>query len=254
MRSTMIAVPLLLVFLFAPMATFASAEGPALQEANIDLKDKASLQRGAKYFTNYCMSCHSLQYMRYNRMAADLDIPEDELTENLIFGDAKPGDLMTNSMRSEDGLKWFGKVVPDLTLVTRWRSPDWVYTYLKSYYVDETRPYGVNNLIFDKVGMPHPLINLQGIQMPIYAEAHGADEGAAHNAAMHVVGVELVEPGELSVEEYDTMVRDLTNFLTYVGEPYKLERRSLGLYVLLFLGLLFILAFYLKKEYWKDVH
>jgi ubiquinol-cytochrome c reductase cytochrome c1 subunit len=156
MRSTMIAVPLLLVFLFAPMATFASAEGPALQEANIDLKDKASLQRGAKYFTNYCMSCHSLQYMRYNRMAADLDIPEDELTENLIFGDAKPGDLMTNSMRSEDGLKWFGKVVPDLTLVTRWRSPDWVYTYLKSYYVDETRPYGVNNLIFDKVGMPHP--------------------------------------------------------------------------------------------------
>jgi len=248
MRSAIIAASLLLVCLIGPMSAFAS-EGPALQDANIDLKDKASLQRGAKYFNNYCMGCHSLKYMRYNRMAADLDIPEDELTENLIFGDAKPGDLMTNSMRPEDGAKWFGKVVPDLTLVTRWRSPDWVYTYLKSYYFDESRPYGVNNLIFNKVGMPHPLIDLQGIQMPVYAEAHGAEGSAAH-----VVDVELVEPGELSVEEYDTMVRDLTNFLTYVGEPYKLERRSLGLYVLLFLGLLFILAYYLKKEYWKDVH
>jgi ubiquinol-cytochrome c reductase cytochrome c1 subunit len=249
MRSAIIAASLLLSFLIAPMAVFAMAEGPALQEANIDLKDKASLQRGAKYFANYCMGCHTLQYMRYNRMAADLDIPEDELTQNLIFGDAKPGDLMTNAMREEDGLKWFGKVVPDLTLVTRWRSPDWVYTYLKSFYVDETRPYGVNNLIFDKVGMPHALINLQGIQMPVHAEAHGAE-----GAAAHVVGVELVEPGELSVEEYNTMVRDLTNYLTYVGEPYKLERRSMGLYVLLFLGLLFILTYYLKKEYWKDVH
>jgi ubiquinol-cytochrome c reductase cytochrome c1 subunit len=249
MRSAIIAASLLLAFLIAPMAAVASAEGPALQEANIDLKDKASLQRGAKYFANYCMGCHSLQYMRYNRMAADLDIPEDELTQNLIFGDAKPGDLMTVAMRPDDGLNWFGKVVPDLTLVTRWRSPDWVYTYLKSYYVDDSRPYGVNNLIFDKVGMPHALINLQGIQVPVYAESH-----AAEGAAPHVVGVELVEPGVLTVEEYDTMVRDLTNYLTYVGEPYKLERRSLGLYVLLFLGLLFILTYYLKKEYWKDIH
>jgi ubiquinol-cytochrome c reductase cytochrome c1 subunit len=249
MRSAIIATSALLAVLVAPISAFASAGGPALQEANIDLTDKASLQRGAKYFANYCMGCHSLQYMRYNRMAADLDIPEDELTENLIFGDAKPGDLMTVSMSPDDGLKWFGKVVPDLTLVTRWRSPDWVYTYLKSFYVDDSRPYGVNNLIFDKVGMPHALINLQGIQVPVYAESH-----AAEGAAPHLVGVELVEPGELTVEEYDTMVRDLTNYLTYVGEPYKLERRSLGLYVLLFLGLLFILTYYLKKEYWKDIH
>ena len=192
------------------------------------------------------MGCHSLQYMRYNRMAEDLEIPEDELTENLIFGDAKPGDLMTNALRPEDGVAWFGTAVPDLSLVTRWRSPDWVYTYLKSYYVDDSRPYGVNNLIFDKVGMPHALSHLQGIQAPVYAEGEGG-----HG---HIVGVELVEPGLLSVEEYDAMVRDLTNYLTYVGEPYKLERRGLGLYVLLFLGLLFILTFYLKKEYWKDIH
>jgi ubiquinol-cytochrome c reductase cytochrome c1 subunit len=197
------------------------------------------------------MGCHSLKYMRYNRMAQDLGIPEDELRENLIFGDAKPGDLMTNALKPEDGVEWFGTEIPDLTLVTRWREPDWVYTYLKSYYVDDSRPYGVNNLVFPKVGMPHPLVHLQGIQEPVYAEGHGGEHGAGEE---HIIGLELSEPGQLSEEDYDDMVRDLTNFLTYVGEPYKLERRSLGLYVLLFLGLFFILAYYLKKEYWKDVH
>jgi ubiquinol-cytochrome c reductase cytochrome c1 subunit len=121
------------------------------------------------------MGCHSLQYMRYNRMADDLGIPEDELRANLIFGDAKPGDLMTNAMRPEDGEKWFGTAIPDLTLVTRWRSPDWVYTYLKSYYVDDSRPYGVNNWCSRTVGMPHALINLQGVQKPIYAEVTATD-------------------------------------------------------------------------------
>jgi ubiquinol-cytochrome c reductase cytochrome c1 subunit len=239
------------VLLLLPLtAGAAGGHGPALEDANIDLRDKASLQRGAKYFTNYCMGCHSLQYMRYNRMAQDLGIPDDELRENLIFGDAKPGDLMTNSLRPQDGEKWFGTEIPDLTLVTRWRDPDWVYTYLKSYYVDDSRPYGVNNLVFPKVGMPHALANLQGVQKPVYADHGEHPEGGE----AHVIGVELVEPGELTPEEYDTMVRDITNFLTYVGEPYKLERRSLGLYVLLFLALMFLLAYYLKKEFWKDVH
>jgi ubiquinol-cytochrome c reductase cytochrome c1 subunit len=238
------------VLLLLPFtAGAAGGHGPELEDADIDLKDKASLQRGAKYYANYCQGCHSLQYMRYSRMAKDLGIPEDELRENLIFGDAKPGDMMTNALRPADGEKWFGTEIPDLTLVTRWRSPDWVYTYLKTYYVDDSRPYGVNNLVFPKVGMPHALINLQGVQKPVYAEHHGEGGGEAH-----VIDVELVEPGELTVTEYDTMVRDITNFLTYVGEPYKLERRNLGLYVLLFLGLMFLLAFYVKKEFWKDVH
>ncbi len=238
------------VLLLVPFtAGAAGGHGPALEQAGIDLKDKASLQRGAKYFANYCMGCHSLQYMRYNRMAEDLGIPTDELQENLIFGDAKPGDLMTNALRPADGEKWFGTEIPDLTLVTRWRSPDWVYTYLKTFYVDDSRPYGVNNLVFPKVGMPHALVNLQGIQKPVYA---GGEHAAGSEE--HVVGVELVEPGKLTPKEYDDMVRDLTNFLTYVGEPVKLERRSLGLYVLLFLGLLFIVSYYLKKEFWKDVH
>ena len=248
MKKLLIAGVLLLPLL--PFVVDAAEDTVPLQSANIDLKDKASLQRGAKYFTNYCIGCHSLQYMRYSRMAEDLGIPTDELQQNLIFGDAKPADHMTNAMRPDDGETWFGTKVPDLTLVTRWRRPDWVYTYLKSFYLDDTRPYGVNNLVFPKVGMPHALVNLQGIQKPVYEHE---DDGKEHGEP-HVMGVELVQPGELTPKEYDNMVRDITNFLTYVGEPIKLERRSLGLYVLLFLGLLFLVSYYLKKEFWKDVH
>jgi ubiquinol-cytochrome c reductase cytochrome c1 subunit len=235
-----------LVLSVAPAIGLAAGEHVPLEKAKIDLGDQASLQNGAKYFVNYCAGCHSLQYMRYNRMAEDLGIDEKTLRENLIFGDARPGDLMTNAMRPEDGEKWFGTQVPDLTLVTRWRSPDWVYTYLKSFYVDPTRPYGVNNLVFPAVGMPHVLAGLQGVQEPVFAEHH---EGPPV-----VTGVKLTQAGSLSPDQYDAMVRDITAFLTYAGEPIKLERRRLGIYVLLFLGLLFILAYALKKEYWKDVH
>jgi ubiquinol-cytochrome c reductase cytochrome c1 subunit len=239
----------ILVLAFLPLTGMAAGGGNVqLQQSNIDLNNHAAIQRGAKYFVNYCMGCHSLQYMRYQRMADDLGIPDNELQANLLFGDAKPGDMMTNALKPEDGVKWFGTEIPDLTLVTRWRSPDWLYSYLKAYYVDDTRPYGVNNLVFPDVGMPHPFAHLQGVQAPVYAGGHGEDDGG------HVVDVKLVEPGQLTPAEYDVMVRDLTNFLTYVGEPYKLERRQLGLYVLLFLGLMFILAYYLKREYWKDVH
>jgi ubiquinol-cytochrome c reductase cytochrome c1 subunit len=242
MRKLIIATLLLLT----PAALLAS-ETAHLEQANIDLRDQASLQRGAKYFVNYCMGCHSLQYMRYIRLAQDLGIDEVTLRQNLLFGDAKPGDLMTNAMRPEDGLKWFGVVPPDLTLVTRWRSSDWVYTYLKSFYLDDTRPYGVNNVLFPLVGMPHALGDLQGKQEPITETPHGGGEAI-------VTGVKLVEKGSLSPAEYDTMVRDITGFLTYAGEPMQLERQRLGAYVLMFLGVLFVLAYLLKKEYWKDVH
>lgn len=252
------------------LATAAGGHGVPLEDADIDLTDQASLQRGAKYYVNYCMGCHSLKYMRYNRMAQDLGIDEVDLRQNLIFSDAKPGDLMTNSLRPEDGEKWFGTEVPDLTLVTRWRSPDWLYTYLKSFYVDESRPYGVNNLVFPDVGMPHVLAPLQGVQKAVYEETHAEEahgegghggEGEAAPAeappeepVVHITGVELVESGSMTPQEYDAMIRDLTNFLTYVGEPMKLERQRLGVYVLLFLGFFFILAYALKKEFWKDVH
>ncbi len=246
MRKAIVAIALLL----APLVGFASEGGPPLQDAQIDLKDHESLQRGAQYFVDYCMGCHSLQYMRYGRMAVDLGISDADLSEHFLFGGVKPGDLMANAMRPDDGVQWFGTAVPDLTLVTRWRSPDWVYTYLKSFYTDPSRPYGVNNLVFPDVGMPDPFVGLQGIQAPVLAEAHNAEPGAKP----HVIGVELVEPGLLSQEDFDAMVRDLTNFLTYVGEPVKLERQQLGIYVLIFLGVLFVLAFLMKKEFWKDVH
>lgn len=237
-----------LLLLATPLTALASGAEPELEPSRINLRDKASLQRGAAYFVNYCQGCHSLSYMRYNRMAADLGIPESELRGKLIFSDARPGDPMVSSMRPEDGLKWFGLAVPDLTLVTRWRSPDWVYTYLKSFYIDDTRPWGVNNLLFPAVGMPNPFTHLQGVQEAVMSGGHG--EGAKP----HITGLKLVQPGSLSSEEFDSMVRDLTNFLTYVGEPMKLERQRLGIYVLLFLGLMFIVAYLLKKEYWKDVH
>lgn len=246
MKKLIIAAILLLV----PMFASASGDGIHLESANIDLTDQASLQNGAKYFVNYCMGCHSLEYMRYNRMAEDLGIDEVDLRQNLILTGAKPGELMTNSMRPQDGEKWFGTAVPDLTLVTRWRSPDWVYTYLKSFYADPSRPYGVNNLVFPAVGMPHVLTGLQGIQQPIYEEY--LNEGGL--TVKKVTGVSAPAGGSLSPEEYDAVVRDLTAFLTYAGEPMKLERQRLGIYVLLFLGLFFIVSYALKKEYWKDVH
>jgi ubiquinol-cytochrome c reductase cytochrome c1 subunit len=247
MRKLIIASILLLV---PPLATAAGGHGIQLEDANIDLSDQASLQRGAKYFVNYCMGCHSLKYMRYNRMAADLGINEVGLRQNLILTGGKPGDLMTNAMRPEDAEKWFGTEVPDLTLVTRWRSPDWVYTYLKSFYADESRPYGVNNLVFPDVGMPHVLSSLQGVQEAVYEEKMGEDG----EPVRHVTGLRPVEPGSMTAEEYEKLARDLANFLAYAGEPVKLERQRLGIYVLLFLGLFFILAYALKKEYWKDVH
>lgn len=236
------------VLLLAPAFGLASEGGFPLQDANVDLADKESLQRGAKYFVNHCMGCHSLKYMRYNRMGKDVGLSEIQVRQNFIFTNAKPGDPMENSMRPEDGVKWFGTEIPDLTLVTRRRSSDWVYTYLKSFYLDDSRPFGVNNAVFPQVGMPNILAGQQGIQKAVYAKAEGEEDHGA------LEGFEFVQQGSMSPEEFDGMVRDLTNFLTYAGEPMKLERQRLGIYVLLFLAVLFVLAFALKKEYWKDVH
>jgi len=238
------------ILLLAPVFASAAGGGAPLQSADIDLSDQGSLQRGAKYFVNYCMGCHSLQYMRYNRLAADLGIDEVALRQNLIFDDSKPGDLMTNAMSPDDGAKWFGTAIPDLTLVTRWRNPDWLYTYLKSFYVDSNRPYGVNNLVFPDVGMPHVLGELQGSQDPVFEEHEG--EGGA--MIKKVAGVSEATGGSMSAEDYDALVRDLTAFLTYAGEPVIMERQKLGWYVIAFLVVFTVLAYLLKKEFWRDVH
>lgn len=235
---------------FAPAIGLASGGGPKLESANIDLSDKTSLQRGAHTFVNYCMGCHSLQFMRWNRVAADTGLTDAQVLQDFVFTDANIGSQMTSAMRPGDAEKWFGTEVPDLTLVTRWRSPDWLYSYLKGFYLDPARPYGVNNRIFPDVGMPHVLQPLQGIQKPVYQE-HKDASGQTMKTIEHL---EVASNGQLSPENYAGMVRDLTAFLTYAGEPMKLERQRLGVYVLLFLAVFFALAYALKMEYWKDVH
>ncbi|MFY8273709.1 cytochrome c1 [Pseudoalteromonas sp. SSDWG2] len=241
----------LVIGLFALLPTLSMAAGPSmpLQDANIDLTDQASLQRGAKLFMNYCLGCHQMQYQRYERTFRDIGIPTEIGEETLIFDGSKVGSHITNAMDEDDAAKWFGAAPPDLTLIARVKSPDYIYTYLKSFYKDESRPFGVNNIVFPSVGMPHVLQELQGLPTPVYEEVE--ENG---KTVKKVVAVETDGTGEMSDVEYDQAARDITNFLEYVGEPSRLESESLGIKVLGFLFILFILAFLLKKEYWRDVH
>ncbi len=241
-----------IVILFAMLPSFAMAAGAnvPLDKANNDLTDKASLQNGAKMFMNYCFGCHSTQYQRYERVANDLEIPVDLMKENLIFDpEAKIGSLIVNAMPAEQAASWFGAPPPDLTLVARVRGADWLYTYLRTFYEDPSRPFGVNNIVFPSVGMPHVLEELQGIPTPIYA-THIVDGEEVEV----VVGTETDGSGELSTGEYDDAVRDLVNFLVYSGDPVKLERHAMGWWVMAFLVLFTIIVVLLKKEYWRDVH
>ncbi len=214
------------------------------EPARTNIANTASLQRGAKYFVNYCLGCHSAQYVRYNTLADDLQLTEDQLIENLMFTGEQPFDTMDIAMRSEDAERWFGVTPPDLSLIARSRGTDYVYTFLKSFYVAPESPTGVDNAALPGTSMPHVLWELQGLQRPVYEE-HGGEEEFA--------GFELVEPGELTQSEYDRVVRDIVNFLDYIGEPMQRERVALGLRVIGFLLVLLLLAFLLKKEIWKDV-
>lgn len=232
-------------------SSLAMAAGPTvpLDKAPIDLHDKASLQHGAKLFQNYCLGCHQMQYQRYSRTFRDLDIPEDIGMEHLMFTGEKVGDHITNAMPTAFAQNSFGVIPPDLTNVARVRGPNWLYTYLRSFYVDETRPFGVNNKVFPSVGMPHVLQELQGVPYRTY-ETRLVD-GQPQEV---YVGIRTDGSGELSTEEYDRAVADLVNYLVYTGEPSKLEAHALGVKVLIFLLILFVLTYFLKKEYWKDVH
>jgi ubiquinol-cytochrome c reductase cytochrome c1 subunit len=239
---------ILLVFLVLP-GLVSAAGGVHLDKANVDLTNKQSLQRGARLFVNYCLSCHSAAYQRYNRMGRDIGVTEQQLIDNLMFASDKIGEQMTVAMAPENGAAWFGAPPPDLTLVTRARGSDWLYTYLRTFYLDDSRPFGVNNLVFPSVGMPHVLWELQGWQKPVYKTVE--HDGREKQVLDHL---ELAESGNLSPDEFDRAMRDLVNFMTYMGEPVKLDRESLGIKVLLFLALLLVITYLLKKEYWKDVH
>lgn len=236
--------------LVASTSVFAAAGHDVhLDKAPVNLKDTESLQRGMRLYQNYCLGCHQMEYNRYSRTFRDLHIPDEVGMKNLAFGANKVGDYIKNGAPKLDQATWFGAAPPDLTNVTRVRGSDWVYTYLRSFYVDPSRPFGVNNVVFPLVGMPHVLQELQGIPTLEHTTTTDAD-GNQHQKTVIVTD----GSGELSTDEYDRAVGDLVNYLTYAGQPSKLESQSLGIKVMIFLFIFFIFAFLLKKEYWKDVH
>lgn len=242
----------LIALVFASLASIAQAnEGGALEHSGADLSDQASLQRGAALYTNYCLGCHSLKYMRYSRMAADLGLTEEQVMRSLNFTGAKFGEQMTIAMPAADAEKWIGKAPPDLSLTARVRGgPDWIYTYLKSFYRDSSRPLGWNNTLFPNVGMPNVLWELQGTQSAVFNPAEGAHAGGSP-VFSHFV---QAQPGRLDGEQFDQVARDLSNFLQYVAEPAGLKRQQIGVWVLAFLSVLTFLTWLLKNEYWRDVH
>lgn len=245
----------LAVLLFASGWVHAAGSGYPLDSVVIDSSDKASLQRGAKYYVNYCLGCHALGYLRYNRMGRDLGLTDRQVEENLIFthddegSPTKVGELMKTAMDKLYADEAFGVVPPDLTLTARSRGVDWLYTYLRTFYLDESKIWGVNNAVFPDVGMPHVLWELQGLQKAV-TEEHIDKQGNKHT---QITGFEQVRPGSLSAEDYDKVAKDLTNFLAYAAEPAKMQRYKTGAWVLAFLFLLAGVTYLLKKEYWRDI-
>ena len=233
--------------LLVSFSAYASS-GAGLLQAGTDLGDRASLQRGAALYMNYCSGCHSLKYLRYSRMGEDLGLTEEEVMQNLNFTGAKFGEQVMVNLSEADANKWFGKMPPDLSLIGRVRGSDWIYTYLKSFYLDESRPLGWNNKLFPNASMPNPLWQQQGLQ---HAE-YGEPDKATGDRPVH--GLKITTPGTQTPEQFDQSVRDIATFLEYAGEPAALKREKLGVWVILFLVAFTLLAYMLKNEYWKDVH
>src|SRR5258705_7316713 len=244
------------------LAAAAAAHGEAnpnqkcidsLGQADADVTNVASLQKGARNFVNYCLGCHSLGFMRWNRVARDLRLSDEQLEQNLIFTGAKVHDYIRSPMPRSDATEWFGRAPPDLTLITRAKGPDYVYRFLKGFYRDDSpsRTTGVNNLVLDGASMPAVLSDLQGVQR---LESHAEVGANGRTKAKLCDAIALEQPGRMSPAEFDVFVHDTVNFLTYIGEPIKAQRQSMGVVVILFLLVFTAFAYLLKKEYWKDVH
>lgn len=238
---------LLIALLVAPLTALAAGGEAVLDRAKIDTSDAVSIQRGAKTFVNYCLNCHSASYMRYNRLT-DIGLTEQQIKDNLLFTGAKVGDPMTSALSATDGKQAFGVAPPDLSVTARAHGADWLYSYLRTFYRDSSRATGWNNLVFPSVGMPHVLWQLQGSQR-LEIESH--EEGGHKIEHKKLV---LDQPGTLSPTEYDRLVRDLVNYLVFMGEPARAQRIQIGIAVLFFLSILLLLTWLLKREYWKDVH
>jgi ubiquinol-cytochrome c reductase cytochrome c1 subunit len=257
MKSLFLTAGALALGLMASFGAAAAGGGHVPFSYSPDPSNTPSLQRGARNFTAYCAACHSMNLLRYSRMAADLDIPEEMLQANLMFNTESTGDTM-RAASSADAANWFGQKPPDLSLTARSRTPSWVYSYLMSFYVDESRPLGVNNTVLEGASMPHVLWELQGWQIKPEAKegddaAHEDDHGAGHGGGSPN-GLELATEGQLTPKEYQAFVGDLVNFMAYAAEPGRIGRQQLGVKVMLFLFLFTFLAYLLKKEYWRDVH
>ncbi|HEY6897534.1 MAG TPA: cytochrome c1 [Rhodocyclaceae bacterium] len=246
---------LLIALLAVPLLAFANSGELHLDTAPDKSNDLPALQNGAKLFVNYCLNCHSASYMRYNRLK-DIGLSEQQIKNNLLFTAEKTGELMRIAMQRDDAKAWFGAAPPDLTVIARARASevgsgsDWLYTYLRSFYRDPNRPTGWNNVVFENVGMPHVLWELQGEQV-----AHFEEKDDGHGGKVkHFEKFELVKPGQLKPAEYDAAIGDLVAYLKYMGEPVGELRKSIGVVVLIFLSVLFVFAYALKREYWKDIH
>jgi len=233
------------LLLLLSLSVHASGGDVKLESADIDLSDTASLERGAKHYVTYCLGCHAAKHIRYKRIALDLNLDESEILKNVAPQGAGIYDQMHSAMNGHDAEKWFGTTPPDLSLIARSRGADWLYSYLKGFYADKSKPTGVNNLVFKDVAMPNVFWQQQGTQTAVIKNIDGHDV---------VTELKLEQPGQMSPKEFDLMVNDLVNFLVYVGEPVQLERQAMGKYVLFFLLMIIALAYLLKKEYWKDVH
>lgn len=257
------------IFTVLPLTAFASGAEVHLDHVTTRIDDQASLQRGAQLYMNYCMGCHALQYERYQRFQSGLGVPEDLVMKHLRFdSSAKIGDLMKNAMPVADAKQWFGAPPPDLTLIARSRGVDYLYTYLRTFYKDPARPWGVNNKAFPDVGMPHVLLELQGLQEcapgPVHADNGGIKKDpltgkevlfGTDGKPLNPCGrFKIAQPGKLTPVEYDSAMVDLVSFLQYIAEPTQQHRKHIGVFVLMFLALLFVFAWLLNREYWKDVH
>jgi ubiquinol-cytochrome c reductase cytochrome b subunit len=241
-KQLVLSIGLLAVLVVLPLKAVGAESSVPLDHVEVDVSDQDSLQNGFKYYMSYCSSCHSLQYARYERTANDLGIPNDVILENVIFNEHQIGDLMENSMSTDNAKNWFGAAPPDLTLIGRVRSPEWLYTYLRTFYADSSRPWGVNNVVFPNVGMPNVLHELQG-------DVVCAGGDMAHCELEHVDGT-----GSMTPEEFDNTVADIVNFLYYIGEPVRAQREYMGFFVLGFLAILFVFTSLLNREYWKKIH
>lgn len=247
---------LLAAMAFVPAVALAAGGGFPLDSAPDHTRDLASLQNGAKIFVNYCLNCHAASNMRYNRMR-DIGLTEEQIKNNLLFAGNKVGDLMTVTLSAKDAKEWFGAAPPDLSVIARAKAsadgsgPDWLYTYLRTFYKDDTRPTGWNNMVFPNVGMPHALWELQGIRAAKFEDVKDPHDPA--KTVHRFAGFEQVKPGQMSNIEYDRQVADLVSFMTWMAEPVQDTRRRLGVWVFLFLGTFAFLAWLLNRSYWKEV-